>query len=62
MTHTYIYRGVKFTKDGNELVTQKCNRLRNKLDKVYRGIHYLKLPNVKQIASDHVYRGAHYMA
>ena len=57
-TKTYVYRGVKYTKDGDQHIKLKHNRL----VKVYRGAKYLKLPNVKHIVSDHIYRGTHYMA
>jgi hypothetical protein len=57
-TKTYIYRGVKFLKDGDQRVTLNHNRL----EKVYRGNKYLKLPKWEHIVGDHVYRGAHYMA
>jgi len=57
-TKTYVYRGVKYTKDGDQhnIVKQDL------LEKVYRGAKYLKLPNVKHVVCDHVYRGAHYIA
>jgi len=57
-TKFYVYRGVKYTKDGDKNITLNHDRL----DKVYRGIHYFKLPQVKHVVCDHVYRGAHYMA
>lgn len=57
-TQTYVYRGVKFTKDGDQNITVKPDLAA----KVYRGVQYFKLPNVKHIVCDHVYRGAHYMA
>lgn len=57
-TTTYIYRGVKYAKDGDQRITLSHDRL----EKVYRGVKYFKLPNVKHIVCDHVYRGAHYMA
>ena len=57
-TKTYVYRGVKYTKDGDKKITLNHDRL----DKVYRGTHYFKLPQVKHDVCDHVYRGAHYMA
>ena len=58
MTTYYVYRGVRYTKDG-----QKLNPVKTKLrEKLYRGVAYLKLPVVKHVVCDHVYRGAHYMA
>ena len=61
MTHYYVYRGVKYTKDGDQHTTVKHDRL-DLFDKVYRGIKYLNLPRFKHVTCDHVYRGAHYMA
>lgn len=58
MTQYYVYRGVKYAKDGDKNTTVKQDRL----EKVYRGIGYLQLPNIKHVVSDHVYRGSHYMA
>lgn len=58
MTQYYVYRGIKYTKDGNKNTTVKHDRF----EKVYRGIRYLKLPRFKHVVCDHVYRGAHYMA
>lgn len=57
-TKTYVYRGVTFTKDGDQRITRKFDRL----EKIYRGASYFNLPNVKHLVRDHVYRGAHYMA
>ena len=57
-TKIYVYRGVKYTKDGDKKITLNHDHL----DKIYRGIHYFRLPQVKHVVCDHVYRGAHYMA
>lgn len=57
-TKTYLYRGVKFSKVDGQNVTLGQNRL----EKVYRGNKYFKLPKWEHIVGDHVYRGAHYMA
>ena len=54
----YVYRGVTYTKDG-DTQTRVPNR---KLEKIYRGARYFKLPKIKHVVCDHVYRGAHYMA
>ena len=59
MTTYYVYRGVRYTKDENQNIIVHHQSLREKL---YRGISYLKLPQLKHHVLDHVYRGAHYMA
>ncbi len=58
MTKLYVYRGVTYTKDGDKNMPVKVD-LREKL---YRGIAYIRLPEVKHVVCDHVYRGTHYMA
>jgi hypothetical protein len=57
-TQHFVYRGVKYTKDGDKQILIKNDRL----DKIYRGVHYFKLPKWNHVKCDHVYRGAHYMA
>jgi hypothetical protein len=58
-TKTYVYRGVKYTKDSDN---QHVNLKHELHEKVYRGAKYLKLQVMKHTVCDHVYRGAHYMA
>lgn len=57
-TELYVYRGVTYKKQANENITVKNTRL----EKVYRGAAYLKLPNVKHRVLDHMYRGVNFAA
>lgn len=58
MTHLYVYRGVTYKKQANENITVKNDRI----EKIYRGTAYLKLPKVKHRIADHVYRGVEFAA
>lgn len=58
MTRLYVYRGITYTKEANENVTVK----NEKLEKLYRGAAYFKLPKVKHHPWNHFYRGAQYVA
>jgi len=46
------------SKDGDQRITLNHDRL----EKVYRGAKYFKLPKWEHVVGDHVYRGAHYVA
>ena len=56
MTHLYVYRGVTYKKQDNENITVKNTRV----EKIYRGARYLKLPKQQHQVLDHVYRGVHF--
>ncbi len=58
MAQYYVYRGVKYTKDGQKNTPVKNTRL----EKIYRGLSYLKIRRETHQVCDHVYRGTHYMA
>ena len=58
MTHTYVYRGVTYQKQGQEQITVNNDRI----EKVYRSVAYLKLPKIKHRVLDHVYRGVEFAA
>jgi hypothetical protein len=58
MTQKYVYRGVTYEKQDNQNITVKNDRI----EKVYRGAAYFKLPNIKQRITAHVYRGVEFAA
>ena len=58
MTRYYVYRGIKYTKDGKKNTPMQNSRL----EKIYRGLTYFKLRQEMHQVCDHIYRGVHYMA
>jgi len=58
MTHVYTYRGVTYTKQAGKNTTVKNTRI----EKIYRGAAYFKLPKIKHHLADHVYRGVQFVA
>jgi len=56
MTQLYVYRGVTYKKENNENITVKNTRI----EKIYRGARYVKLPKKQAAVTDHVYRGVQF--